>query len=328
MTKQTYLNRVQWGALVAKAWADPGFRDQLEKDPTGAIRAHAEQLGVGLEKIFHLPPAPGDLTAEALGSADGAATSLATATGSGTAPPSLATATGSGTAPSSLATATGLAPRQSSLWPPPQDPALAPSSPSPLRHRLEHRAVVTRHRHGIGHRAVVTRHRQWAPAPRRRRSPPPRAPGTAAAQSSLATATGSGTAPSSLATATGSGTAPSSLATATGSGTAPSSLATATGSGTAPSSLATATGSGTAPSSATATGLAPRRRHSPPPRAPAPRAVVTRHRHGLGDRGWPAGLILARPDPRSGDPSASKSSTRRESTCLVSSKTTCSASNT
>ena len=111
MTKQPYLSRVQWGALVARAWADAGFREQLEKDPTATIRAHAEQLGIGLERVFQLPPAPVDLSAEALSSSETTLPSPATATGCGT-PQSMATATGCGTA-QSMATATGCGTAQS-----------------------------------------------------------------------------------------------------------------------------------------------------------------------------------------------------------------------
>ncbi|HVK71405.1 MAG TPA: hypothetical protein VM694_43430 [Polyangium sp.] len=90
MKKQHTLDSVQWGFLVAHAWAEASFRQQLEQNPSGTIRTFAKQQ-FGLE-IDHdvalpldLPLPPADLAIEALTLGMGLGPAPATGCGCGTA---------------------------------------------------------------------------------------------------------------------------------------------------------------------------------------------------------------------------------------------------
>jgi len=73
MANQEYLNNIQWGKIIAKAWAEPDFRDQLEQDPTSTIKAFAmAEFGVEVSRVMLVPPAPTDLFAESLSTIGGA----------------------------------------------------------------------------------------------------------------------------------------------------------------------------------------------------------------------------------------------------------------
>lgn len=67
MIKKTYLSRADWARLIVKAWAEPSFKDELEQDPTAAIKAYAkDELGIEVERPLQIPPAPADLIEEGL----------------------------------------------------------------------------------------------------------------------------------------------------------------------------------------------------------------------------------------------------------------------
>lgn len=53
----------QWGKLLAKAWRDPKFEDQVKRDPSNTIRNFAKkELGIDdLDFVMTLPPRPSDI---------------------------------------------------------------------------------------------------------------------------------------------------------------------------------------------------------------------------------------------------------------------------
>ena len=66
-----------WGLIVARAWADPDFKDRLKMDPEAVLAEHGLEVEPGLEILvvedtdrvrhFVLPPSPGgDLSEEEL----------------------------------------------------------------------------------------------------------------------------------------------------------------------------------------------------------------------------------------------------------------------
>jgi hypothetical protein len=59
-----YLDSAVWGKIYAQAWLDPAFHEQLETDPTAAVRAFCRDHGISLEgvRIVRITSRPGDLT--------------------------------------------------------------------------------------------------------------------------------------------------------------------------------------------------------------------------------------------------------------------------
>ncbi|WP_437735082.1 hypothetical protein [Sorangium sp. So ce1335] len=71
MTNQRYPNSVQWGFIIAKAWAEAEFKDQLETDPVRTIKQYMmEQFKVNVERVFQVPPIPENLNIEVMKSMD------------------------------------------------------------------------------------------------------------------------------------------------------------------------------------------------------------------------------------------------------------------
>jgi hypothetical protein len=60
------LTNDDWSKLHAKAWRDPKFREQLETDPTTAIRAYGKEVGKTFDKILKLAPRPEGVPDDAL----------------------------------------------------------------------------------------------------------------------------------------------------------------------------------------------------------------------------------------------------------------------
>ena len=76
------LDEIQWGKLVAEAWINPGFKTELERDPSGTVRRFAEtNFGLRLDEVdaFELPELPPGMSGELL---SGAIDVRATVTGS------------------------------------------------------------------------------------------------------------------------------------------------------------------------------------------------------------------------------------------------------
>ena len=73
--------------LIAKCWADEGFKKKLLADATATLKAEGEELPAGLtfkaventDKLVHLviPPKPTDLSDEDLGKVAGGAMTVA-----------------------------------------------------------------------------------------------------------------------------------------------------------------------------------------------------------------------------------------------------------
>jgi hypothetical protein len=83
------------GQLIAKCWADEGFKRKLLADPAATLKAEGVQLPAGrsykalenTDKVVHLviPAKPTDLSDEDLDMAVGGTLPTGTATGAGTA---------------------------------------------------------------------------------------------------------------------------------------------------------------------------------------------------------------------------------------------------
>jgi hypothetical protein len=71
------LDDVQWGKMLAEAWINPDFKNQLESDPSGTIRDYArKEFGIEIEcdlDALTLPEPPGGMEGEHLSMAAGAA---------------------------------------------------------------------------------------------------------------------------------------------------------------------------------------------------------------------------------------------------------------
>ena len=52
------ISQDDWGRIFARAWTDKAFSEAFEKDPRGALRAHASELGIDPEARFEVPEKP------------------------------------------------------------------------------------------------------------------------------------------------------------------------------------------------------------------------------------------------------------------------------
>ena len=67
MENQNYLTPAQFGQIMARAWLDADFREELESDPTSTIKGFAlSELGIEVSKLFQVPYAPDDLDRDSL----------------------------------------------------------------------------------------------------------------------------------------------------------------------------------------------------------------------------------------------------------------------
>lgn len=63
--QRRHLTSKHWGRIMAKAWRDPVFKQQIEEDPTKAVR---QFISGDLKEnpddyiIFHMPAKPDDMT--------------------------------------------------------------------------------------------------------------------------------------------------------------------------------------------------------------------------------------------------------------------------
>ena len=65
-------HRTRFARLVADAWSDPEVAARYDRDPTAVLAQYGITLG-DLDGVPDLPPAPGEVAVEDLGSAAGAA---------------------------------------------------------------------------------------------------------------------------------------------------------------------------------------------------------------------------------------------------------------
>jgi hypothetical protein len=83
VTNEQCSQEMQWSRIVARAWADPSFKDRLLKDPMAVLREQGVELEPGVEfrvvedtertRHFILPPSPaGELSEEELSPTPGA----------------------------------------------------------------------------------------------------------------------------------------------------------------------------------------------------------------------------------------------------------------
>lgn len=67
-TKDTreYLSGHDWGRIMAKAWSDPQFKANLERDPTGTVSEYVKATWPDREykNIFHIHDKPDDLSTD------------------------------------------------------------------------------------------------------------------------------------------------------------------------------------------------------------------------------------------------------------------------
>ncbi len=77
MTDQQCFSEKQWSLIVARAWADEGFKSRLMSNPKAVLREHGLEMAPDVEakvvedtdevRHFILPPSPsGELTEEEL----------------------------------------------------------------------------------------------------------------------------------------------------------------------------------------------------------------------------------------------------------------------
>jgi hypothetical protein len=56
------LSPIEWGKIVANAWIDPNFADQLTTEPAAAIRGFLNLDPSAEVQIWEIPPKPADLS--------------------------------------------------------------------------------------------------------------------------------------------------------------------------------------------------------------------------------------------------------------------------
>jgi hypothetical protein len=62
MAKARPITQSEWGRIIAHAWLDPKFADQLSKEPAMAVRNFLKLDADAVVHVFEVPPMPGDLT--------------------------------------------------------------------------------------------------------------------------------------------------------------------------------------------------------------------------------------------------------------------------